>query len=85
MKGDRRLIKELDMCRIIKDIKDLQTKNTQPAPAAATANANPFASILKSLNLNNDNKHRLIDIDVDSEDDMHILQKLKRRLSLTVE
>jgi len=34
LKGDRRLIKEMDMCRIIKDIKDLKAHddNTKSKP-----------------------------------------------------
>ena len=79
LKGDRRLYKELDTCRIIKEIKDLKEfKAKQEEPK------NPLASLLRGVGRAT-SKHHLIDMDVDSDDDASLVNKLKHRMKMTVQ
>ena len=77
VKGERRLLKELDMCRIIKDIKSLQTESEKKKPA------NPLAALLGG-GVDKDKKHRLIDMDNSSDEDLPLMAKLKRSMSMSV-
>ena len=76
LKGERRLLKELDMCRIIKDIKDLQIERDKNKPT------NLLAGLLGTNNAAC--KHHMIDVDNSSEDDLPLLAKLKRSMSMNV-
>ena len=75
-KGERRLLKELDMCRIIKDIKTLQIESDKLKPV------NPLAALLGS-NIRKA-KHQVIDMDNSSDEDLPLMEKLKRSMFMNV-
>jgi len=76
LKGDRRLIKEMDMCRIIKDIKDLKAHDdkTKSKPV------NILGSIMSGGGKMC--KDHYINVDESSEEDAPLIAQLKKRLSI---
>jgi len=78
LKGERRLLKELDMCRIIKDIKDLK----EPEDKTKSKPVNLLASIMGGGGKMS--KHHLINMDESSDDDAPLMKRLKSRMSIHV-
>lgn len=76
LKGDRRLLKQLDMCQIIQDVKVLKEE--------VDKKNGKQNDLMASIKRQATQKQLFMDLDFSSDDDLPLMQKIKKRLSMGV-